>query len=323
MRSLITGIGGVVGSYLAEELLTGGNTEVWGVVRKGPGHAAHLQDRLRLVEADLTDPQRTEAIVDEVRPERVYHLAGQSDVGGSWRTPWATFETNVRAQLNMLEALARLKLDTRVLVVGSQEEYGKVRREELPTSEEAPLRPDSPYGVSKVAQDLLGLQYFQSYKVHTVRVRPFNHIGPRQSDRFVAAAFARQIAEAEAGLREATMLVGNLDSARDFTDVRDVVHAYRLVLDLGQAGEVYNVGSGKAYRIRALLGILLDLSSAEIAVSTDPGRLRPADVRMTRADTSKIRAAAGWEPLIPFERSVQEVLEYWRAQARAQGAGSK
>jgi GDP-4-dehydro-6-deoxy-D-mannose reductase len=264
----------------------------------------------------LTDPERVRAVLAEVRPDRIYHLAGQSFVGAAWRDPWPTFETNIRAQLNVLEAMVQLGLEARILVVGSQDEYGKVGPAELPIKESTLLRPNNPYGVSKVAQDLLGLQYYYGYGVHAVRVRPFNHVGPRQSDRFVVPAFARQIAEVEAGLREPVIYVGNLESARDFCDVRDVVRAYRLLLERGTAGEVYNVGSGRAYSIRTLLSLLLDMSRVEIRVEQDPDRLRPSDIPISFAAISRIRAAIDWEPNIPFETSVRDVLDYWRARVR-------
>lgn len=316
MRTLITGIGGFAGSYLAEHLLAAGRDEIWGVIRTGSGHATHLQDRVHLVKADLTDPERVDDLLAAVQPDRIYHLAGQSFVAVSWRDPWPTFETNIRAQLNLLEAMVRLRLKGRILVVGSQDEYGKVEPGDLPIAETTPLRPDSPYAVSKVAQDLLGLQYFYSYEVHAVRVRPFNHIGPRQNDRFVVPAFARQIAEAEAGLRAPVIHVGSLDTARDFSDVRDVVRAYHLLLERGAAGEVYNIGSGRPHRIHTLLALLLEMSTIELAVEQDPERLRPSDVPVSYADISKIRAAVGWEPCIAFETSVRDVLEYWRTRVK-------
>lgn len=315
VRVLITGISGFAGSFLAEHLLEQGY-EVWGLVRRGPGHVAALQSRLRLVQGDVTDFNGLRAVLEEVRPQRIYHLAAQSFVPASWDDPWETLKTNVQGQLNVLLAVLETRLPARVLVVGSNEEYGRVSPDELPIREETPFRPESPYGVSKVAQDLLGLQYWLSHGVHTVRVRPFNHIGPRQSPRFVAAAFARQVAEAEAGLRPPVLYVGNLEARRDFSDVRDVVRAYHLVLERGDPGEVYNIGRGRAYSIRQLLDTMLRFSRVELRVQQDPARLRPADVPVSYADISKIRATVGWEPQISFEQSVHDVLEYWRKEVR-------
>jgi GDP-4-dehydro-6-deoxy-D-mannose reductase len=312
VRVLITGVSGFAGSYLAEHLLAYGGYQIWGAVRQGPGQAAHLEGQVHFVSAELTEPEQVRDLLTRVQPEAIYHLAGQSFVAASWRDPWQTLETNIRGLLNLIEGLYHLKLGARLLSVGSNEEYGLVRPDDLPIRETTPARPNSPYGVSKAAQDLLGLQYFLSYGLPIIRVRPFNHIGPRQNDRFVAQAFARQIAEAEAGLRPATIQVGNLDAARDFSDVRDVVRAYHLLMEQGQPGEVYNVGSGTPHKVHELLDLLLSLSQVTIRVETDPERLRPSDVPISYADISKITATVGWTPRIPFEQSVYDVLTYWR-----------
>ena len=312
MRALITGIAGFAGSHLAEFLLQETDWEVWGTIRHTDHNVAHLRDQLRLVPVDLRDPEAVAHLVREVRPDRVYHLAGQSYVPASWHDPWATFEVNVRSQLNLLEALLAAGLAPRVLVVGSNEEYGLIRPEDLPVNEGTPLRPASPYAVSKVAQDMMGLQYFLSHGLPVVRVRPFNHIGPRQREEFVAPAFAKQIAEIEAGLHPPVVRVGNLDARRDFTDVRDMVRAYYLALERGVPGEVYNLGSGEAHSIRELLEILLELSTVEVTVEQDPARVRPVDVPVSVCDAAKFRTQTGWAPQIPFRESLRSVLEYWR-----------
>jgi len=312
LRALITGIAGFAGSHLAEFLLQETDWEVWGTIHHTDHNVAHLRDQLRLVPVDLRDPEAVIHLVREARPDRVYHLAGQSYVPASWHDPWATFEVNVRSQLNLLEALLAADLTPRVLVVGSNEEYGLIRPEDLPVDEETPLRPASPYAVSKVAQDMMGLQYFLSHGLPVVRVRPFNHIGPRQREEFVAPAFAKQIAEIEAGLRPPVVRVGNLDARRDFTDVRDMVCAYHLALERATPGEVYNLGSGKAHSIRELLEIFLELSTVEVAVEQDPARMRPADVPVSICDATKFRTQTGWTPQIPFRESLHSVLEYWR-----------
>jgi len=198
------------------------------------------------------------------------------------------------------------------LVVGSADEYGMVRPEELPIDEDTPLRPHNPYAVSKVVQDMLGYQYFASHGLHVVRVRPFNHIGPRQSPAFVTAAFAKQIAEAEAGRNPPIVKVGNLEAKRDFTDVRDMVAAYHLALSKGEPGEVYNIGSGIARSIEEVLDILLAESKIELTVQEDPARLRPSEVPMVACDARKFRACTGWEPHIPLEESLRDTLDYWR-----------
>jgi GDP-4-dehydro-6-deoxy-D-mannose reductase len=211
-----------------------------------------------------------------------------------------------------------LGLKARILVVGSNEEYGLVGEDELPIKEANPLRPTSPYAVSKVAQDMLGLQYHLSHGLQTIRVRPFNHIGPRQSEQFVAPAFAKQIAEIEAGIRPPVVKVGNLEARRDFTDVRDIVRAYYLIITKGKQGEVYNIGSGVPRSIRELLNTLLSFSEAEIEVKQDPSLLRPLDVPVSYCDYGKLKECTGWEPTIPFEESLKEVLNYWRMRVKSQ-----
>ncbi|RME10585.1 MAG: SDR family oxidoreductase [Ardenticatenia bacterium] len=311
MRVFITGISGFAGSFLAEHLLANGY-EVWGLVHRGPGHVAHIQTQLTLRQGDITDFESVHAVLAECRPARIYHLAAQSFVPRSWENPWETLENNIRGQLNVLEAARRLDSAPRILVVGSNEAYGRVQPNELPISETTPFRPISPYGVSKATQDLMGYQYWATYGMHVVRVRPFNHIGPRQSAQFVAAAFASQLAEIEAGVRPPVLYVGNLDAKRDFSDVRDVVRAYHLALEEGAPGEVYNIGSGEARSVQSLLDTLLAFTSVEVRVERDPARMRPSDIPEVRADIRKIQATTGWTPEIPFEQSVRDVLDYWR-----------
>jgi GDP-4-dehydro-6-deoxy-D-mannose reductase len=311
VRVLITGAGGFAGSHLAEHLRAQPGLEVWGVDRGGTREADYLPTHQALV-ADLRDPAEARAVVRAVRPERIFHLAGQAFVGESWADPWATLETNLRAQVNLCEAVLAEGLRPRLLVLGSNEEYGRVQPQELPIREAQPLRPDSPYGVSKVGQDLLGLQYFLSRGLPVVRVRPFNHIGPRQNPKFVAPAFASQIAAIEAGRQPPVLKVGNLSARRDFTDVRDMVRAYALALEHGEPGEVYNLGSGRSRSIRELLDRLLDFSTCPITVETDPARLRPSDVADVVCDAAAFRARAGWEPRIPFEQSLRDLLDYER-----------
>ncbi|MBP7694276.1 MAG: GDP-mannose 4,6-dehydratase [Anaerolineales bacterium] len=321
MRVLITGAGGFAGGHLAEYLRSpaGGGGDVWGVDRGGSREGEYLAAG-RALTADLRDPEAVRAVIRQARPDRVYHLAGQAFVGDSWADPWATLETNLRAQINVCEALLAEGLAPRVLVLGSMEEYGRVAPEDLPIKETQPLRPDSPYGVSKVGQDLLGLQYFLSRRLPVVRVRPFNHIGPRQSPKFVAPAFASQVAAIEAGRQPPVLRVGNLNARRDFTDVRDMVRAYQLALELGEPGEVYNLGAGRAYSIQYLLEVLLGLARCPIQVETDPARLRPADAPDIVCDAAKFCARTQWAPHIPFEQSLRDLLDDERARLAA-GAG--
>ncbi|RLC80348.1 MAG: GDP-mannose 4,6 dehydratase [Chloroflexi bacterium] len=317
MRAFITGIGGFAGSHLAEFLLENTDWEVFGLIRRSPGNVAHLQDKLSLFKGDLRDYEGVEAILAQVQPDYIFHLAGMAFVPDSWRDPWGVFENNVRGELNIFRAMVDLELKARILVVGSNEEYGLVREDELPVDEETPLRPHTPYGVSKVAQDFLGLQYHLSHGLHVVRVRPFNHTGPRQRPDFVVPAFARQLAEVEAGLRPPVIKVGNLTPKRDFTDVRDTVRAYYLALTRGKPGEVYNVGSGRAYAIQEVLDMLLELCRVKVRVEQDPALTRPSDIPVTLCDASKLRRDTGWEPVIPLRKTLEDVMEYWRV--RVQG----
>lgn len=312
MRALITGVGGFAGSHLADALLARREAEVWGCVIGG-GRPHYLSPEVQLIEADLRSPEAALALLDRVRPDRIYHLAGQSFPQQSWIDPWDTLESNLRPQVNLFEAILRLGLRPRVLVIGSNEEYGRVPPEELPVRETASLQPHSPYGVSKVAQDLLGLQYYLARGLHTVRVRPSNHLGPRQNERFVAPAFAQQIARIEAGLQPPVMRVGNLSAQRDFTDVRDIVRAYWIVLEHGDPGEVYNVGSGRAVPVQAILDGLLALTTADIRVEVDPALLRPSDSPAQVCDPGKLRARTGWEPRIALEQTLRDLLDYERA----------
>jgi GDP-D-mannose dehydratase len=313
LRLLITGVGGFVGRHLAAALAQGTDWELWGWARRP---VDGLPDRLQMMSVDLRNPEEVQRALARVAPEGIIHLAAQSDVAESWRDPWGTFETNVRGTLNLLDGLRALGLRPRVLVVTSNEVYGLVRPEELPIREEQPLRPANPYGLSKVAQDGLAAVYARAYALPIIRARPFNHIGPGQAPRFVVPSFARQIAWIEAGLQEPVLRVGNLEVQRDFTDVRDVVRAYRLLLERGEPGEVYNIGSGRPRSIREVLETMLAMAQVEVRIEVDPQRLRPVDIPVSVADTTRIRERVGWQPLIPFEQSLRDVLEEWRARAR-------
>ncbi len=316
LRALITGAAGFAGTHLAEMLLADGDLEVWGTYHRSAVPALPSLDGLQTIQCDTNDSERVRHVLADLRPNWIFHLAGQSDVGGSWDSAWQTIELNVRGQLNILQAMAQLELHARVLVVGSNNEYGIVRPEDLPLDEDTPLRPDTPYGVSKVAQDMLGLQFFLSHGVRAVRVRCFNFIGPRQSDHFVTAAFAKQIAEIEAGQAEPLMRVGNLSSERDFTDVRDMARAQRLALERCADGDVYNIGSGRSVTIQHLLDILLADARCPIRIVQDPARIRPSDVPRSVADIGKFQRASGWQPRISLEQSLHDILDYWRERVR-------
>ena len=317
MRALITGAGGFVGRHLCAYLLAHTDWELMGTVYPHPVETQPKDSCLRLRHANLCDPELVQALVSEVQPDYILHLAAQSFVPSSFADPWDTLQNNIRAQLNLLEVVRRSGRDVRVLVIGSNEEYGTPRPDDLPQTEESPLRPNNPYAVSKVAQDLLGLQYHLAYGLPVVRVRPFNHTGPGQAPRFVVPAFASQIARIEAGLQQPVMKVGNLEVARDFSDVRDIVRAYHLAVTQGESGEVYNLASGQAQSVQGLLKKLLSLSAVEIRVERDPERYRPVDVPVAYGTAQKFHRLTGWKPEIPFAQTLQDVLAYWREQTGA------
>lgn len=315
MRVLITGITGFAGSHLAEYILANHtDAEVFGTVRwrSRMDNIAAIQDQVRLIEADLKDMASLRTVLAEVKPDRIFHLAAQSFVPTSWKCPAETFAINALGEINLFEALLSLDLKPRIQIAGSSEEYGQVFSDEIPMKESNPLRPLSPYAVSKVAQDLLAFQYYKSYGLKTVRTRGFNHTGPRRGDVFVTSSFARQIAEIEKKKRPPVIKVGNLEAKRDFTDVRDMVRAYWLALERGVEGEVYNIGRGQAFSMKEVLDRLMSLSRAKMEVQVDPARLRPSDVPVLLADSTKFVSLTGWRPMIPFKQTLLDLLNYWR-----------
>lgn len=311
MRALITGTGGFVGKHMVRHLLETGYSEVFGTTYLPPEQYDGLPTA-NYQQLDLTDEDAVQQMLRDVKPDAIYHLAAQSFVPESFDSPWSTLSNNIHGQLNIILSMMRLDLDARLLVVGTGEVYGLVSPDDVPIDENQPLRPPSPYSVSKVAQDMLGLQYYLSHDVAAIRVRPFNQIGPGQSKRFVAPAFASQIAMIEAGKQDPVVYVGNLEARRDFTDVRDMVRAYRLVMELGEPGSVYNIGSGQAHSIQELLEILLNQSDKAIEVMSDPARLRPVEVPIIVCDPTKVRVSTGWQPNFTFEQTLSDVLDDWR-----------
>jgi GDP-4-dehydro-6-deoxy-D-mannose reductase len=310
---LITGINGFAGSHLAEYLLANTDLEVWGTdISSNESNIAHIRDDIELIVGDMSDPDVTSDLLSRTQPDYIFHLAAQAFVPLSWSDPWQTIANNIRVQLNILKTLVDTGARPRVLVVGSADEYGVIGADELPVTEDAPLRPYSPYAVSKIAQDMLGYQYFASHGLPIVRVRPFNHIGARQSPAFVTSDFAKQIAEIEHGQREAELRVGNLEARRDFTDVRDMMEAYYLALEHGEEGQVYNLGSERAESIQEVLNMMLDMSDAEIQVVQEPERLRPTDVPVVICDCSKFRERTAWRATVSLRDSLESILEYWR-----------
>lgn len=316
MRVLITGMNGFAGSHLADFLLALPDVELFGVGVGSPENIAHLAGRATFSKVDLTKPDVVGSILAQALPERIYHLAGQAFAPISWQDPWGTIEINLRVQVNVLNAMAQMKSNARVLIVGSMDEFGRAEPKDLPIHEEVTFRPDSPYGVSKIAQDFLGLQYFLSHNLQVIRVRPSNHIGPRQNELFVTSNFAKQIAEIEVGQREPVLYVGNLTAQRDFSDVRDMVRAYYLAVERGTAGDVYNIGSEHPVSIQAMLDLMLKQSRVPIRVQQDSVRLRPSDTPAMYCDASKFRAQTGWQTTIPLETSLRDILDYWRGRIK-------
>lgn len=314
MRVLITGITGFAGSHLAEYCLARGDVEVFGTSRwrSRLENIEGLLDQVTLIDSDLKDYVAVRDCLRESRPDYIFHLAAQSFVPTSWKAPVETMNINVIGQINIFEAMRELGLNSRVQIACSSEEYGMVYEDEVPIKESNPLRPLSPYGVSKVAQDLLGYQYCESYGLHTIRTRGFNHTGPRRGPVFVTSNFARQIALIEKGKQEPIVHVGNLTARRDFTDVRDMVRGYWLAVEKGEPGDVYNIGTGRSVTIQKMLDILLSYSNIDIEVRQEADRMRPSDVEILLADNSKFVALTGWQPEYELEQTLKDLLDYWR-----------
>lgn len=320
MRILITGITGFVGSHLAEFALARGGIQVFGTSRwrsRMENLTPEVRGRVHLIECDLRDAGSVDRALEVARPDRIFHLAAQSFVPASWSSPADTLTSNVLGEVNIFESMRRRKSRARIVIAGSSEEYGLVHPAETPIKETNPLRPLSPYAVSKIAQDMLAYQYFRSYGLHAIRTRAFNHTGPRRGEVFVTSNFAKQVAEIEAGLRPPVLMVGNLSARRDFVDVRDVVRAYWLILDKGEPGELYNVATGTAWSIQQVVDMLRKLSRVKIRTQVDPSRLRPSDVELLVGDSTKLRKRTGWKPTIPFPKTLSDLLDYWRQRISA------
>lgn len=312
MRGLITGINGFVGGHLAEYLLTQAGWEVYGLARQPLLALPQLRERVQLLVVDLNDRQQTQAALAECCPDVIFHLAGQSNVQRSFQDPVGTFQANIFAQLHLFQSLLELGQSPLIVIACSNEIYGQIQPEDLPVSEQTPLRPVSPYAVSKATQDLLAYQYHNSHQLRTIRLRLFNHIGPRQEEGFVASAFAAQIARIEAGFQPPRLRVGNLAAERDFTDVRDIVRAYVMAAQYGKVGSAYNVGSGRIASIRWLLDTLIGLSACPITVELNPALMRPADVPRVVSDSRRFRQDTGWQPTIALEQTLADILAGWR-----------
>lgn len=311
-RALIVGAAGFVGKYLADELNAAGE---WSVcVTKMPQEALSIA-AVTAYDLNILDRAAVDTLLAELRPQVIFHLAAQSSVAVSWKNPGLTVDVNIKGTLNLLDAVRDCGFSPRVLLIGSSEEYGAVAPEEIPVKETTLPRPGNIYAVTKNTQNQLGRLYAQAYGLDILSTRSFNHIGPNQTPLFVVADFCRQVVEIEKGRHEPALQVGNLSAKRDFTDVRDVVRAYRLLALTGEKGETYNVGQGKAVEINAILQMILALSKETIRVEIDPAKLRPVDVPIIEADISKLQEATGWKPEISLGQTLEETLTYWRNQA--------
>ncbi|MEX2013240.1 MAG: GDP-mannose 4,6-dehydratase [Candidatus Levyibacteriota bacterium] len=312
-KALITGAAGFAGGFLIEHLLSQGDFDVVGTyLSEDQLKFAIQKDAVDFKKLDLLDFSATTKLLKYSKPDYVFHLAALTSPSESFDNPSETITNNITAQVNLLEGIKKNDLGTKTLIISSADIYGLVDIKDLPIDEETPLMPTNPYAVSKIAQDFLGLQYFLSYGLKIIRVRPFNHFGPRQSPRFVIPSFAKQIAEIEKGKKDNVIRVGNLSSKRDFTDVRDMMQAYLLAVEKGKVGDVYNIGSGVSHQISEILDMLLSLSNKKIDVEIDKSLLRPKDDPELVCDRSKFTKQTDWEPRIKIEKTLKDTLDYWR-----------
>ena len=315
-RVLITGVSGFAGSHLLDLLLSRAQIyELYGIVRERSSldNIRHNLNSIKLLNCDLVNLGTVISFIKQVKPDCIYHLAGVSSVKLSWEGSLSMVNNNVVATLNILEALRVAKYkETRILLACSSEEYGVVSEEDIPINEGTPLKPVSPYGVSKATIDMFGFQYFSSYGTKVIRIRAFNHTGPRREEIYALSNFAKQIAEIERGLRGPNIYVGNLNVVRDYSDVRDMVRGYELAMEHCEPGDVYNLCSSKGHKIKDLLKILIELSNRKIKIIHDPKRMRPIDLPIIVGDNSKFSMTTSWKPQIGIERTLQDLLDYWR-----------
>lgn len=314
-KVLITGITGFAGSHLAEYLISKNEYVISGIHSsdRNLDNIKRIKDKIELLKIDLNDSQKTTEVIQKQKPDIIFHLAASADVGRSFENPSEFLVNNTTSQLNILEAIKKTQLKAKIVIISSAHIYGLVASSSLPINESVPFNPDNPYAVSKITQDYLGLCYYLAYKLPIIRLRPFNHIGPRLSPSISISRFAKLIAEIEKGNAEPVLTVGNLSAKRDFTDVSDMVHAYVLASEKCLPGEAYNIGSGVSHTIQELLDKLLSFSTAKITVKTEEALFRPSDNPELRADSTKFMQATGWKPEIPIEKTLQDTLDYWRS----------
>lgn len=315
MRILVTGITGFVGSHLAEYIVAlNEGHEIFGICRwRSPrDNLVKVYNKIKLIESDLSDLSALIRSIKAIKPDVIFHLAAQSYVLTSFNSPIQTLLSNVIGTTNLLEAIRIVEIDPVIHICSSSEVYGQVDEKDIPIKETCSLMPASPYAVSKVGEDMLALQYWLSYKIRTIRTRMFTHTGPRRGDVFAMSFFAKQVAAAELGLKEAVIHVGNLKSVRTFCDVRDAVKAYWILVNRCKPGEVYNIGGNRTLTIGEALETLLSYSKIKCEIKVDPRLLRPSDVTLQIPCIDKFKNETGWEPKIPLEKTLQDILDYWR-----------
>ena len=308
-KGLVIGAAGFVGGYLIRELHEEYGMQMYATKL---AHERFVSEIAEVHDLDIMSREDIAALLFELRPDYIFHLAAQSSVGVAWKNPGLTVDVNIKGAVNVMDAVRELYYKPRVLLIGSGEEYGHIQPGETPIREDTLLRPGNIYAATKACQNMIGSIYAKAYDMQLMMVRAFNHVGPGQAPMFVVSDFCKQVAEIEKGVREPVMKVGNLAAKRDFTDVRDVVRAYAGLIRVGKAGETYNVGRGRAIAIQELLDMIISQSTAKIRVEIDPAKLRPVDVPIIEADITKLHELTGWQPKIPLEQTIQETLDYWR-----------
>lgn len=309
MKALVIGAAGFVGNYLLRHLKT---TYPWQLHATKLPHENILFNDASVHDLDILNKEAIKQLLSEIQPDYIFHLAAQSSVALSWKRPDLTVDINIKGCINLLDAIRDLDLHPRTLLIGSGEEYGHIKPDETPITEDTLPRPGNLYAATKACQNMIGSIYAKAYQMDIIMVRAFNHIGPEQTPVFVVSDFCRQTAMIEKGINPPVIHVGNLNACRDFTDVRDVVRAYGLLIQYGKSGEIYNIGSGMAIKIREILDKIISFSSVPIKVEVDTERLRPVDVPIIEADISKTTSCISWKPEISLETTIRETLEYWR-----------
>ncbi len=309
-KALIIGGAGFVGNYLIDHIQ---KNCIWSIVVTKLPHERIEKSGIEILDLDIMDQKAVQTVLEKIKPDYIFHLAAQSSVSLSWKNPGLTVDVNIKGTLSLLEAVRQWGGVSRILLIGSGEEYGYIQPSETPIRENTVLRPGNIYAATKACQNMIGEIYARAYQMDILMVRAFNHIGPGQAPIFVVSDFCRQVAEIEADRREPVMQVGNLSAKRDFTDVRDVVRAYTLLMEKGKPGVTYNVGSGNAIAIQSLLDEIISLSPKEIHVEIDKSRLRPSDVPIIEANIERLRNDTGWSPKYSLKETLKDTLDDWRS----------